>query len=275
MGRSYTDIKYDLWYNLEEPEIKPGNIALAVKGNPGNKIFSYSAKPYVGTNNGVKFKNGALEADLQKYLSFPPQDLRDEITIFFDVEVGSNPTTEWRQLCQRRDVLAPSVIPFEFRINCDYLRSTNNLQFAYFVSGGWHLWDALNLPYGVGDKIKVSTSFKYGTGSSIAGYLNGDAVAGSWKLGDGTANIPADSQNITIGSVPWTSIYESADGPIKSGLILDTVLLPGQQKKLAQIDIWKPRPNISYFDQAFQDSLLPTIMNENLGKKLYNGSIYV
>ena len=45
MGRSYTDIKYDLWYNLGKLGISPEDIELAVKGNPGSKVFSYGKKP--------------------------------------------------------------------------------------------------------------------------------------------------------------------------------------------------------------------------------------
>jgi len=252
MGRSYTDIKYDLWYNLEKLGISPGNIGLAVKCNPGGKTFSHGYLPIVG-NNSLPFKHDKFQCNGSSGL-IDFGDILDEIFLS-DFTFLSEFTA------------SSSGSGFDF-ISGKEKTSANYVGVMFFIWGistprlTFRATDQATQIFSLASVRDDIEHIAIGTRSGSTNHLYLDGVFQSTQS---TTLASMPSVNFLMGYNNIASEYHQ--GTLGTQLVLKGALSAYRVKKLSNIDIWKPRPDISYFDQAAPPS---TLLQGNLSQ---SGSI--
>jgi len=260
MGRSYKDIKYDLWYNLEKLGILPGDIEFAVKGNPGSKIFSYATVPLVGANEGTTYKNGGVltNTSTQSRLTF--DNIFSGMT---DISIIS-----------------------EF----DLL--TGSINSAGIISN-WTSNSQMSLIFFTGSDGKIYVRTRVTSNSDIITTSVYQTTAGLKKWGFTRAGSTDNREIYVDGKVVPTTVSGSEPGALaawsapmyinqyangvrqqlhanwKQVLVFSKTLSPNRMQAVSNTDIWQPRPDISYFETAAeQPTLLPIYFNhynKNIG----------
>ena len=253
MGRSYKDIKYDLWYNLGKLGILPGDIRFATKAKPGSKVFSYSPKPIVGANNGGVFSEDSLYLSGGSYLDVAPSGLGlfdvQEFTIVLDwarMAVGSY------NMLWSYDYTAHSSPYYAQNI---WMDGVHKLRFRWNTTTPSSIRTADPVPRGnIGYFSTDAYQFKSGNQKI---YRNSEELAS----GTATGAITYYDQEVWIGKDNFATTFGIL---FRQGMFFAKFLTLGQIDRISNTDIWQPRPDISYFETAAeQPTLLPIYSTQN------------
>ena len=238
MGRSYKDIKYDLWYNLEKLGISPGRIFYALKGNSGHKQFSYSAIPNVSiSSDEVTHKRG--------------ETLFGRAGI---IDTGKNFSSLGTKYSLVLDAKRISVTPKFFvgqygaAYECGFYINGNMSLSYYFATGaGIALTSTTDFDPGVlAITADGATSKSYVGGAFVSSVANSRSIGTgyNWRLGGGWQ---------TDAGYPFILLrgFIAIKGALSASQVAAMTDLPA---------LWKPRPDISYFETA-GDVILPIRFN--------------
>lgn len=246
MGRSYTDIKYDLWYQCEQLGISIKDISVAIMGKPGSKIFSYSCPGVVGSATEVNVKNNKYffnSAD--NTITFPIYPTFSD-GFFFSAHLVQTSRLNHGGI-------------FDTKRGFDWGKS-NGLGCVRRSDGGWVI------QVGVAEAYHSANDFPLNESAQFAGHWIPSVCLDTYKNGqilDFTSKIiptTVDSPNypVMLGAYYNISSYRLI-GSMSSFIIVDGkyAKAPSIIQKLADPDkLFSPHPDIAYFDMA-QSGLLP------------------
>ena len=209
--------------------------------NNGNVI---GAKAVIGkVGQGLEFDGSGDYIDCGDDASL---DINSTITIsawIYPTELR-NHGVEFENVVSKRDGSTDeNNINYEVRVGADYTGADDDvLHFAYRKDGSWHLWDTAGSASGLVSNQwqHIAFTFTYGTGSSVAYYLNGvdKSTLGSWKLGDGTATPNNDANPVRIGEGHGNTDY---NGTIDEVRIYDRALSADEIGELYRVGARKMR----------------------------------
>ncbi len=145
-----------------------------------------------------------------------------DITTAITIEAWINPTTlgGWKYIVSKR---SGTVANYGFRLN------GQTVEFYYRGSTGWQVWESTSNVVSTGSWQHVAVSFTFGSGSSVALYVDGVPVSGSWTYGNGTESATADTNPVRIGAL-YPGYLLEFDGLIDEVRIWDVAL--------SEDDIW-------------------------------------
>lgn len=152
-----------------------------------------------------------------------------DITTAITIEAWINPTTlgdweqnDWKYIVSKRYGAAN----YGFRLN------GQKLEFYYSGSTTpWHVWRSNLTVVSTGSWQHVAVAFTFGSGS-VALYVNGTPIGGSWINGDGTEPAMANNHPLRIGALYPGSLL-SFDGMIDEVGIWDVALTADEIAVLA------------------------------------------
>lgn len=251
MGRAYKDIKYDFWYNLAKIGISTGDIAFAIKGNPGTKIFDHSKNPSFFTNVG----GGGYQHD---YLVFNADAGNDDYVI--GLPVMSPPFTILGEFSIDQNSGQGMLWGQNNGTNFDY----HLLGIKNFFGDGYqdvHAWVRRG---SLGEAIATFPRQPYGTKIGIAAvfttsYQSIYAYVGK-KFYSVTNSTPLSPNGINDARLlSYPGIQGPSPATVGAVVGVNGVLTAKQINDflVAGKQIWTPRPVISYFDQ--DTTILPIL----------------
>lgn len=233
MGRSYTDIKYDLRYNLEKYGVLPGSLAVATKAMPGSKIFSYTPQPVVGANNGADFSVNQFNFNgTSDYIDFGYISISGAYTLISESAIVNNANSN--RLINFYDAVSGKRGMFEINPGLGQIYTAyDNSHFAR--------WDGA-----ISTEHVVYSSVHDGvTGQKL--YISGIDQGAP----DGTGAPSNDTvSKLILGAAPRSPLVRFFEGSTKSAFLFSTDLSDQQIYKISNSDVFAPRPDISYFDMA-------------------------
>ena len=244
MGRSYKDIKYDLWYNLAKLGILPGDIALAYKLQAGTISFDLSINKQHGAQAGPVFKKNGLFFDGNNDIITIPSDSRlfnpgtNDYTILSKAKRSS--TGAWHTIFSRRS-------------------SANNqgvgLRFTH--RDAVSMWAGDGAAFGMNDGKTYSADKIYNvsgtrSGNTLKTYVDGVETGSSTAT---LGNVDTSGIDAFLGVNTDDAMSGYFSGYIYHVIVVNKLLTPAQIFAVSNIDPFAPRPDITYFETG--STILP------------------
>ena len=89
----------------------------------------------------------------------------------------------------------------------------------------WHIWDSTaTIPVADGEWHHIALSYTFGEGTSIAGYIDGQRVSGTWTRGNGNAAPLVSDETLWIGSAQARTASSTLEGYIDEVAIYREIL---------------------------------------------------
>jgi len=162
------------------------------------------------SNDGVRTGTAQVAGQIANGQQFVAAE-NDFITVGNDGSLGfanAEPITimSWiylddtnRQTFLQKGRSSTGVDPYNYSFSVARV-TAGKVEFGYVGAGAHQIWSSTNAVLGTGAYHHVAATYTFGTGASIAMYVDGSPVGGSWVVGDGNAAPAGNTDDLTVGA---------------------------------------------------------------------------